>query len=83
MPMQYYKLFDLLNRKHLKKGDLLQVVSSATIAKLAKGGNVNTSVLCDICSYLDCDITDIMEYEKDSSEMRKQPKGSLSEKKKS
>ena len=79
MPMQYYKLFDLLNRKHMKKGDLLQVVSSATIAKLAKGGNVNTSVLCDICEYLDCDVTDIMEYEKISSEMLKHPECALSD----
>lgn len=70
MPMQYYKLFDLLNRKHMKKGDLLQVVSSATIAKLAKGGNVNTSVLCDICEYLDCDVTDIMEYERKPDESK-------------
>lgn len=79
MPMQYYKLFDLLNRRHMKKGDLLHVVSSATIAKLAKGGNVNTSVLCDICEYLDCNVTDIMEYEKISSEMRKHPECALSD----
>ena len=70
MPMQYYKLFDLLNRRHMKKGDLLHVVSSATIAKLAKGGNVNTSVLCDICTFLGCDVSDIMEFEKESVESK-------------
>ena len=35
--VKYYKLFDMLNRKGLKKKDLLSVLSPATITKLSHG----------------------------------------------
>lgn len=59
--IRYYKLFDLLNRRGMKKTDLLNVVSSRTIAKLSKGQNVETSVIDKICLYLGCQPADIME----------------------
>lgn len=34
--IRYYKLFDMLNRKGLKKTDLLNVLTSGTLAKLSK-----------------------------------------------
>jgi len=37
-------------------------VSSSSIAKLTKGENVTTDVLCKICKALNCDFKDIMEY---------------------
>jgi len=37
-------------------------ISSASIAKLGKGENVNTEVLLRICKALNCDISDIMEF---------------------
>ena len=37
-------------------------ISSSSIAKLTKGQNVTTDVLCKICEALDCDFKDIMEY---------------------
>jgi putative transcriptional regulator len=45
-------------------------LSSASIAKLGKGQNVNTDVLIRICTALDCDLHDIVEtvrLEADSS----------------
>ncbi len=35
--VRYYKLFDLLNRKGLKKSDLRKILSPNTVAKLLKG----------------------------------------------
>lgn len=63
--MRYYKLFDLLNRRGMKKTDLLYVISTPTLAKLSKGSTVTTDVLCKICDYLDCQPSDIMEYVKE------------------
>lgn len=62
--MKYYRLFDLLARRDMKKTDLLSVISAPTLAKLSKGETVTTDVLCKICDFLDCQPGDIMEYEK-------------------
>lgn len=63
MPIKYYKLFDMLNRRGMKKTDLLQVVSSPTLAKLSKGKTVTTEVIAAICNFLNCQPGDIMEYQ--------------------
>ena len=60
--MRYYKLFDLLSRRDMKKTDLLEVISAPTLAKLSKGESVTTDVLCKICAFLDCQPGDMMEY---------------------
>lgn len=62
MPLRYFRLFDLLTRRGMKKTDLLQVISSPTLAKLSKGDDVNTKVICKICDFLKCQPSDIMEY---------------------
>lgn len=59
--IKYHKLFDLLNRRGMKKSDLLTILSSKTIAKLSKGANINTDVIDKICIELDCQPSDIME----------------------
>lgn len=66
MLIKYYKLFDLLNRRGMKKTDLLKVVSAPTLAKLSKGRTVTTEVIANICNFLDCQPGDIMESEKDA-----------------
>ncbi len=38
--MKYYRLFDLLARRDMKKTDLLSVISAPTLAKLSKGETV-------------------------------------------
>ena len=68
MSMKYYKLFDLLARKDIKKTDLLnnKIISSPTLAKLSKGETVTTEILCNICEALNCQPGEIMEYEPDT-----------------
>ena len=60
--MKYYKLFIMVDKKGMKRTDLLKVVSSVTLAKLGKGESVTTDILCKICAFLDCQPGDIMEY---------------------
>ena len=60
--IKYYKLFDLLNRKGMKKTDLLDIISSPTLAKLSKGEIIKTDIIDKICMKLDCQPGDIMEY---------------------
>lgn len=63
--MKYYKLFILLDKRGMKRTELLKVISSVTLAKLGKGESVTTDVLCKICGFLDCQPADIMEYVKE------------------
>lgn len=71
--IKYYKLFDLLNRKGLKKKNLLSVLSPATVTKLSKHGIVTTDTIGRLCEFLDCQPGDLMEYE--SSEKEEIKKG--------
>lgn len=61
MPIKYYKLFDLISRKGMKKTDLLKIISSPTLVKLSKGEIVTTEIIQKICDFLDCQPGDIME----------------------
>lgn len=65
MPIKYYRLFDLLQRRGLKKTDLLPLagISSPTLAKLSKGETVTTEVIEKICNALGVQPGDIMELE--------------------
>ena len=67
MPIKYYKLFDLLQRRGMKKTDLIKLagISSPTLAKLSKGDTVTTEVIEKICNALDCQPADIMELVKE------------------
>lgn len=62
--ISYNKLWKLLIDKGINKKQLIDItgVSSSSIAKLTKGENVTTDVLCKICKALNCDFKDIMEY---------------------
>jgi DNA-binding Xre family transcriptional regulator len=66
--ISYKKLWKLLIDKNMNKVDLKRVsgVSTTSIAKLTKGGNVTTDVLLKICRALDCGINDIMDMEEDT-----------------
>lgn len=59
--IRYYKLFDLLNRRGMKKSDLRKILSGKTVAKLSKGENITTEVINQICIFLHCQPSDIME----------------------
>lgn len=66
MSISYNGLWKLLIDKNMQKKDLASQlnISSATIAKMGKGEVVSMEVLERICSYLDCNIGDIMSFEK-------------------
>lgn len=63
MPIRYYKLFDLLARRDLKKTDLMPLagISSPTLAKLSKGETVTTEIIERVCNALEVQPGDIME----------------------
>lgn len=62
--LRFYKLFDLLNRRGLKKTDLYDIagLTSPVLAKLSKGEPVNSKTIDKICKGLNCQPGDIMEY---------------------
>ena len=65
MPMNYKKLFHLLVDKDLKEGEFRRLadISAPTLAKLRMGDTITTDMLCKICSALNVQPGDIMEYE--------------------
>lgn len=67
MHISYKKLWKLLIDRDLKKKDLCELagINSASMAKLGKNENINTSILVRICEALDCDTSDIMEIEQE------------------
>lgn len=70
----YYKLYALLNRRGMRLTDLLQIMSSPTLAKLSKGESITTAIICRICEFMDCQPGDIMEYIPMSEEEKEQRK---------
>lgn len=74
MPITYNKLFNYLKQNGLKQKDLHDITSDPTLAKMRKNEPINTSVLSAICSKLNCNLSDIAEYEYDEADCRKQDK---------
>ena len=64
--VSYNKLWKLLIDKNLNKRKLMQLtgISTTSIAKMTRGENITTDVLCKICDALKCDFGDIMEFVK-------------------
>lgn len=60
--LSYAKLWILLEKKGMKKTDLKQIISSATLAKLGKNETISSTVIEKICEFLECQPGDIMEY---------------------
>ena len=58
MKISYNKLWKMLIDKNMKRKDLMEVagISSASVAKLGRGDNIQTDVLLRICEALDCTI---------------------------
>ena len=69
MAVSYNGLWKLLIDKNMYKKDLAAElnISSATMAKMGKGEKVSLEVLQKICEYLDCNIGDIMSFEKEET----------------
>ena len=64
--ISYNGLWKLLIDNEMQKKDLIDKigVSSTTIAKMGKGEKVSLDVLERICNYFNCDIGDVMSFEK-------------------
>ncbi len=62
--ISYKPLWKLLTENDKKKMDLLSIadISTATLAKLGKNKPVNLVVIDRICTYFDCQISDVIEY---------------------
>ena len=60
--LSYAKLWTLLESKGMKRTDLKQIISSATLAKLGKNEPINSTVIEKLCAFLNCQPGDIMEY---------------------
>ena len=67
MKTNYNKLWKLLIDRDMKKMDLLQAVemSPNTLAKLGKNEDVSMDVLRRICDCLNCDIGDVVSFDKE------------------
>ena len=70
MAVSYKKLWKLLIDKEMMKKDLRAMtgVSTTTMSRLSKDENVSTEILSKICSALNCDVGDIMEFVPDKKE---------------
>ena len=63
MRISYRPLWVMLAKREITKKQLREFsgISTASLAKLGKGENLNTDTLLKICEALDCSITEIME----------------------
>lgn len=61
----YMKLWHMLLDRHMTKTELMERsgVSTTSIAKMARGENMQTDVLLKICNALNVEINDIMDTE--------------------
>lgn len=64
MRFSYNKLWKLLIDRGINKKTLREMsgISATSVAKLGKGGNVNTDVMLRICDALNCDVEDSIEF---------------------
>lgn len=64
MAVSYNKLWKLLIDKRMKRTELRDAVemSTNTLAKLGRNEYVALEVLDRICTYLQCDVGDVMEF---------------------
>ena len=61
--VSYKKLWKILIDRDMNKKNLREMtgISTASIAKLTKGENINTDILVKVCHALDCNIGEIMD----------------------
>lgn len=64
MPIDYSRLWKLLIDKHMNKTQLKNTahISTNAVAKLGKNESVSLDTLEKICTALDCNIEDIMDF---------------------
>lgn len=67
MIANYRGLWKILIDKKMKKKDLVLAanISWASVTKMSKGENVSMDILMKVCQAFDCNIGDIVEFEKE------------------
>lgn len=67
MKISYNGLWKQLIDHNMRKKDLIDKVglSSTTIAKMGKGEKVSLDVIERVCDHLDCNIGDVISFEKE------------------
>lgn len=73
MAASYKKLFKFLIDKNMKKKDLrkLSGLNYSTLAKLENGDNVTMEVVEKICTKMNCNVDDIVEFIEDPEHINK------------
>ena len=66
MKFSYNKLWKLLIDRNMNKGDLQKLIETApsTISRMGRNEPVRLEILGRICERLNCNIEDIIEYER-------------------
>jgi len=66
MKVSYNGLWKILIDHNMQKKDLIETLSlsSTTVAKMGKGEKVSLDVLEKICDHFDCNIGDVISFEK-------------------
>lgn len=79
MAISYNRLWKLLIDKELKKTDLVKLagVSSNVVASLGQNKSVSLDSLEKICTSLDCNIEDIMEFTRQKKDDKSRDGGHL------
>lgn len=69
MKLSYNGLWKILIDNNMQKKDLINKIgiSSTTIAKMGKGEKVSLDVIERICGYFNCNIGDVISFEKEDS----------------
>lgn len=67
MSISYQKLWSILLEKNMTQTDLQRAIkcSSNTIGKIKRNETISMQNLIEICTLLDCQISDIVTIEKD------------------
>ena len=70
MPVNYDKLWKILEERKMMKTELVRAakVSTNAMAKLGKNEDVRVNILEKLCTSLDCKLDDIVEFVPDSKE---------------
>lgn len=66
----YEKLWKTMKEKNISQYKLIKTykVSNGQLDRLRKNQNVSTYTLDQLCKILDCELSDIAEYKKDTEE---------------
>ena len=69
--ISFAPLWETLIIKQKRKGDLYEILTSRTVAKLSKNETVSSDTIDKICEYLDCDLEDVCRHVKKREVERK------------